>query len=330
MLILDDNATCANIVKEQVSRWGMVPFAAGTLREARDVIEQGARSARPIRVAILDADLPDATGCGVVQTLSRLEIPPSSIVVALSAVSSPAEIVRYDELGVAAYVMKPIKPAELQAALVAAVGLATSHATAPAMGNGRQPTSPRGLKVLVAENSPFSQKLAIGQLEHFGHTATVVANGRDAVAAFRAGRFDAILMDVQMPGMDGMEATAAIRRLEEATGGHVPIIAMTAHTFQADCHRCLEAGMDAYVTKPVRSHELGMYWPGFAAPRSRSVLRTSSAVSIMPLVTRRSIGKPPGRPLNTTAACYATCRGHFSTRRPGSSRDSRSSSTGRT
>jgi two-component system, sensor histidine kinase and response regulator len=117
-------------------------------------------------------------------------------------------------------------------------------------------TSQRRLRILVAEDSPVNQKVVIRLLEKWGHTVVVVHNGREALAALDGQRFDVVLMDIQMPEMDGYEATAARRVQEETTGTHVPIIAMTAHAMQGDRERCLEAGMDGYVAKPIRAKEL--------------------------------------------------------------------------
>ena len=115
---------------------------------------------------------------------------------------------------------------------------------------------PRSLAVLIAEDNPINQRLAAKLLEKQGHTVALAANGREAIDAWRAGRYDLILMDVQMPEVDGFAATRAIRECETGTGGRIPIIALTAHTLQGDRERCLEAGMDAYVTKPIRPEEL--------------------------------------------------------------------------
>jgi two-component system sensor histidine kinase/response regulator len=120
----------------------------------------------------------------------------------------------------------------------------------------RASRSTRRLEVLLAEDNAINQMLAIRILENLGHRATVVGNGREALSAARAGRFDLVIMDVQMPDVDGFEATAAIRKLEKTTGEHIPIIAMTAHAMKGDRERCLAAGMDGYVSKPIRVGDL--------------------------------------------------------------------------
>jgi CheY-like chemotaxis protein len=149
--------------------------------------------------------------------------------------------------------MKPVKQSELFDAIVAALGISTVEDEADGSPPGR---NVRRLRILLAEDSLVNQKLAVGLLEKYGHTVVVANNGREAAAVVQAQKFDLVLMDVQMPEMDGLQAAEAIRERENTAGGHVPIIAMTAHAMKGDRERCLDAGMDDYVSKPIRSQEL--------------------------------------------------------------------------
>jgi len=175
----------------------------------------------------------------------------------LSSAGQHADAARCRAMGITSYVTKPIKQSELLTAMMTVLGAASRDADgSPLAAREALGTSQRRLRILVAEDSPVNQKLMVRLLEKWGHTVVVAHNGREALAALDEQRFDAVLMDIQMPEMDGFEATAAIRTQEETTGPHVPIIAMTAHAMQGDRERCLEVGMDGYVAKPIRAREL--------------------------------------------------------------------------
>ena len=160
-------------------------------------------------------------------------------------------------LGVAAHVLKPCKPSDLLKVLLRVLGKAVAEET---LTTGRPrpiaPPTANRLHILLAEDSLMNQKLAVGLLTKWGHTVHVVANGLAAVEAWEQGGFDLILMDVQMPDMNGREATAEIRRREAQSGRHIPIIALTAHALHSDRDNCLAAGMDGYVSKPIRQIDL--------------------------------------------------------------------------
>jgi CheY-like chemotaxis protein/HPt (histidine-containing phosphotransfer) domain-containing protein len=168
------------------------------------------------------------------------------------------------DLGVAAWLTKPVKQSSLLDAIMTALGpgcTAEEPGAAPAAAEAGRP-----LRLLLAEDTPVNQKLAVTLLEKRGHHVTVVGTGRAAVEAVEKEPFDAVLMDVQMPEMDGLEAAAAVREREKGTGRHVPIIAMTAHAMKGDKERCLAAGMDGYVSKPIRARELFAALERLAAP----------------------------------------------------------------
>ncbi len=166
-----------------------------------------------------------------------------------------------ERLGIAAYLLKPIKQSELLEAIEVALGILGTRRAQPSQADQRRFRG-RSLRILLAEDSLVNQQLAVALLQGEGHTVSVVSNGREAVAAVDhgytvpAGDFDLALMDVQMPEMDGLEATAIIRANERNSGRHLPIIAMTAHALKGDRERCLAAGMDAYTSKPIDAEEL--------------------------------------------------------------------------
>jgi CheY-like chemotaxis protein len=170
------------------------------------------------------------------------------------------------ELGISAYLTKPVSQSELREAVFMLLerasanlpgdGLITRHAI-------HEKHAASSLKILLAEDNPVNQTLAVRMLEKRGHKVRVAGNGREALAALETEAFDLVLMDIQMPEMDGLEATAAVRQRERSTGKHLPIVAMTAHAMKGDDRRCLDAGMDGYLAKPIRSEELHALLDGF-------------------------------------------------------------------
>jgi CheY-like chemotaxis protein len=161
---------------------------------------------------------------------------------------------RLEALGVVASLMKPVKQSELLDAVSVALGMV--EAREGPVRTGAEVASLPPLRILLAEDSVVNQKLAIGLLHKYGHEVTVANNGIEAVEQWSSGAYDVVLMDIEMPQMNGIQATAELRARERTTGRHVPIVAMTAHALQGDEQRCLDAGMDAYVSKPIRTQHL--------------------------------------------------------------------------
>jgi CheY-like chemotaxis protein len=175
----------------------------------------------------------------------------------LSSADRGGELARCRELGITVYLRKPVKQSELLNAVLTALGtLPDALETAPGPAGVPTPGVPRGLRILVAEDNEFNQELAISLLQKWGHAAVVAGDGKAALAAWEREPFDLILMDLQMPDMDGLAVTEAIRAKERATNTHVPIVALTAHAMRGDRERCLAAGMDAHASKPIRAAEL--------------------------------------------------------------------------
>jgi PAS domain S-box-containing protein len=255
ILVVDDNATTRQILAELVARWGLEPALASGALEGLGVLRQAKDSDRPFRVALVDAAMPETDGFAFVQRAREQIDAELPMIMMLASGDRPGDISRCERLGVAAYLLKPIKPSELFDAVVVALGIhAPEEEAAESAIKGPQLVRP--LKILLAEDSLVNQKLVRALLERRGHSVTVANHGQEAVAAFALQRFDAILMDIQMPEMDGLEATAAIRVAERQSGIHTPIVAMTAHVLQGDRERCLEAGMDEYLAKPIRARRL--------------------------------------------------------------------------
>jgi len=255
ILVVDDNATNRQILEELLLRWGLQPVLASGAAEGLAHLGQAKQAGRPLSVALIDATMPETNGFTLVEQIRAQIDPALPCIMMLTSGDRPGDISRCERLGVAAYLLKPIKRSELFDALVMAMGISAPEeeaAEAPAKG----PQAARPLKILLAEDSLVNQKLVRALLERRGHSVVVASNGHEAVAAFMSQHFDLVLMDIQMPEMDGLEATAAIRVAERSWGTHTPIVAMTAHVLQGDRERCLEAGMDEYLPKPVRARRL--------------------------------------------------------------------------
>jgi CheY-like chemotaxis protein len=182
-------------------------------------------------------------------------------------------------MGVAAYLTKPVKQSELFDAIMLTLGVVTPEDESLQSAAAQDLPRLRPLRVLLAEDSLVNQKVATALLESHGHQVVVVTNGREAIATLRSQPFDLLLMDVQMPEMDGLEATETIRAKERQTGEHIPIIAMTAHALAGDRERCLEAGMDAYIAKPIHAREV---FEAIATLLGESARSTEAAPSVLP------------------------------------------------
>jgi signal transduction histidine kinase/CheY-like chemotaxis protein/HPt (histidine-containing phosphotransfer) domain-containing protein len=277
VLVVDDNATNRCILEEMLRNWHMRPTAASDGPAALATLQQAAAAGKPYPLVLLDAWMPDVDGFELAQQIARSPELAGSRLIILASADQRADLNRCRDLGLAAYLTKPVKQSELFDTILTALhpARANGKAVTQHVPQSRLPATvkvmpSRSLQVLLAEDNPINQRLAILMLEKLGHQVTVVGNGTQAVAAVERQPFDVILMDVQMPEMGGFEATAAIRRREPAIGRRVPIIAMTAHALKGDRERCLEAGMDGYLSKPLRSSELQAvletYVPPLKAP----------------------------------------------------------------
>jgi two-component system, sensor histidine kinase and response regulator len=253
VLVVDDNATNRRILDEMLGAWHLRGTSVESGAAALDMLAGAADAGDPFQLAIIDALMPDMDGFGLVERLRQNRRFASLKVIMLTSAGPWAEHGRGRRHAVVS-VTKPVKHSDLLDAIVTAMGAAPAAPRAPDRPAPSRPLRP--LRVLLAEDNAVNQKVVIGMLAKQGHEITVVDNGRDAVAAVGRETFDIVLMDVQMPEMGGVEATEAIRKAEIGSTAHVPIVAMTAHAMKGDRERFLAAGMDAYVSKPLRIDEV--------------------------------------------------------------------------
>ncbi len=255
-LIVDDNAANRVLLKEMLEKWGVDAAVAPDALAALRLMREAAAAAAPFSLILQDADMPGRDGFWLAEQIkSDLRHPAASIVM-LGTSNLASDAARCKELGIHTYLTKPISQAELHTALQTS-SQAGIMAELPCLEHKIAATAyvlPR--RILLAEDNLVNRKLAVRLLEKRGCSVSVACNGLQAVAKSGTEDFDVVLMDVQMPEMDGLQATAAIRNREAATGKHVPIFAVTAHAMAGDRDRCLTAGMDGYLSKPIRWEEL--------------------------------------------------------------------------
>ena len=256
VLIVDDNATNRRILVEILNLWMMKPFAVASVKEAMQELQKMADAGNPYEMILTDACMPEFDGFSLASQIKVHRELCRSMIMMLTSGDRPGDVRRCKELGISAYLVKPIKQSELLDAILVAIGgdsvLTGHHPTSAAV---HRKTANRK-SILLAEDSLINQKLAIGLLEKWGHRVTVANTGLEAVTLSENQEFDLVLMDVQMPELDGLDATRAIRQREAQSGKHLPIVAMTAHAMKGDRERCLEVGMDDYLMKPIRAEEL--------------------------------------------------------------------------
>ena len=263
VLIVDDNATNRTILRETVAHWHMKADEAQGGSQAIELMEAAKNGGHPYRLVLLDAHMPEVDGFEVAARIQRDPGLAKAFVVMLTSAGSKGDAARCSELDIKAYLAKPIRRADLLEAIKLALIGQPEPAKPLSVTSSPATASQRHFKILLAEDNLVNQKVAVRFLEKRGHTVVLVETGKQALAAWQQESFDLILMDVQMPEMDGFEATALIRKQEtsrsqeiageqqQSTAAHIPIVAMTAHAMVGDRERCLEAGMDDYVSKPI-------------------------------------------------------------------------------
>jgi len=256
VLIVDDNATNRLILEEMTSRWHMRPTCVDSGREALAIMMEAAGSTDPFAVVLLDVMMPEMDGFSVAEQIKSRQELSRAIIIILSSLNSKGGAARCESLGIAKYLLKPVGSSDLFDAIVATVSKTSTAPERPTGSAAAIDQDPPGWQILLAEDNFVNQRVAVALLEKHNCTVVVANNGKEALEALACQRFDVILMDVQMPEMDGIEATAAIREKEQQSGTHIPIIAMTAHTMKGDRERFLRAGMDDYVPKPINIKQL--------------------------------------------------------------------------
>jgi PAS domain S-box-containing protein len=257
VLVADDHATSRRLLEDLLTGWRMAPTAVEDGERALAELRDAAARGRRFPVLLVDAHMPGLDGFELVRRVRQQPELAGAVVLMLSSLDHPGDTARCAELGVAAFLGKPVKPAELLRTLIDLLDAsAGGREPADAAAEGDTPPVLPPLRVLLAEDNAVNQKLVVRLLQRGGHTVTVAENGRQALEVLLAQPFDLVLMDVQMPEMDGLEVTRALRGAEKETGRHVPVVALTAHAMPGDRERCLAAGMDSYLTKPVEPREL--------------------------------------------------------------------------
>ncbi|MHB8903186.1 MAG: response regulator, partial [Thermoguttaceae bacterium] len=256
ILVVDDNQTNRRILEEMLKNWQMEPIVTESGPEALRALDQSRNAGRPVRLILSDVNMPEMDGFDLAARVNASPIHGGTKLILLTSASRSGDSQRCRELGISSHLMKPVKQSALLDAIAAAVGTAVIDdrpSKSAAGSSASEAGNPKPLKILLAEDNPVNQKFAVRVLEKRGHSVEVAATGKQAIEAWGRGQCDVVLMDVQMPEMDGFEATAWIRRQEPTVGRRTPIIAMTAHAMKGDRERCLDAGMDGYVTKPIQA-----------------------------------------------------------------------------
>ncbi|HVP58154.1 MAG TPA: response regulator, partial [bacterium] len=257
VLVVDDNARSRRLLEETLGHWHMESSSVESGQAALEALEVAKAAGRPYKLGLVDARMPEMDGFRLCERIRSSKGFDDTLLIMLTSGGKSGDGARCRKLGISAYLVKPVKQADLWEAIMLTLG--TRDRDGEVRGLITQHTlreSRRSLHILVAEDSPINLKLVVKMLEKRGHTVGVATNGREVLNALEKQRFDLVLMDVQMPEMDGLEATVAIREQEKKTGGHIPIIAMTAHAMKGDRERCIDIGMDAYVSKPIRAQEI--------------------------------------------------------------------------
>lgn len=255
-LIVDDNYTNRRVLQGMLTRWGMRPTAVEGGRAALQALEIAKSTGHPFPLILLDGQMPEMDGFALAEQIQK---DPGLLAVTIMMLTSAGHLgdaARCRELGISAYLVKPIRQTELVDAICQVLNKVSKARNIPLVTRHTLQENKHRSRVLLVEDNAVNQTLAVRLLEKRGYSVTVAGNGREAVEAFENNQFDVVLMDIQMPEMDGFEATATIRAKEKLTAGHVPIIAITAHALKGDQERCISAGMDGYISKPIRTNEL--------------------------------------------------------------------------
>jgi CheY-like chemotaxis protein len=256
VIVVDDNATNRMIVTEMTESWGMAVVAAEGGESALATMRRAYAGGNGLRLAIIDGQMPGMSGFELAEQIRQDPQLASAMIMMLTSTDQSGDAARCRQLGIAAYLVKPIRKSELLSAILSTLG--TSALPSPTRHPARKVPNPgkRGLRILLVEDNPVNQTVGLRMLEKMGHATALANNGKEALARIAQEKFELVLMDVQMPEMDGLTATQHIRELEKKTGGHLPIVAMTARAMRGDREECLTAGMDGYISKPIAPEEL--------------------------------------------------------------------------
>ena len=257
VLVVDDNMTNRVILKEMLQSWRMKPEVASSGPEAIALIGEALGRQEGFGLFLLDLSMPEMDGFELIRRIKEIDGAQDVPIIILTSADRVGDLQQARDLGAQGYLVKPVRPSDLLDTIMAIKGATSSeHRLEVPITEHTLPEFRRKYNILLAEDNPVNQKVAIHLLQKKGHRVTVVENGRQALEIIEKEKFDLVLMDVQMPEMDGFEATRQIRQREQSTGQHLPVVAMTAHAMKGDREKCLEAGMDDYVAKPLYPEEL--------------------------------------------------------------------------
>jgi len=282
VLLVDDNRTNRRILEGMLGRWEMNSSTAQDGEEALTKLSEAQEAGAPFALILTDMHMPGMDGFELIEKIRQRPGASTATIMMLTSAGHRGDAARCQELGVSAYLLKPIRQSELREAIARVLGAREQKGAIPlitrySLQDARE--APDSLRILLAEDNPVNQRLASRLLEKRGHFVVVAANGREALEALEKGSFDLVFMDVQMPVMDGFEATTAIRKKEAASGMHVPVVALTAHAMKGDREKCLAGGMDEYLTKPIRPQELDEILKSYLARRVETTEAHESTLS---------------------------------------------------
>jgi len=273
----------------------MVPTVASDGEQALALYQTAIEQGQPFSLVLTDMHMPKMDGFDLIGRLKGASAPCNSTIMMLTSGGQRGDAQRCQALGIAAYLLKPVRQAELREAIIRVLSSGQSKELSPMITRSslrERAVGNKTLKILLAEDNLVNQKLASRLLEKRNHSVTAVLNGREALAALERNNFDLVLMDMQMPEMDGFEATRRLREQEQSTGKHQPVIAMTALAMNGDRERCMAVGMDAYLSKPIRPQELDEILDSFlvskedSSPEAENGLGLNGSVEVMELLDR--------------------------------------------
>lgn len=273
VLVVDDNRTNRRILEGMLKRWGMRSASVEGGEEALMQLAMARDAGNPYSLILTDMHMPKMDGFALIERIRQRPELSAATIMMLTSAGHRGDAERCEELGVSAYLLKPIRQSELHEAIARVLGAREHKGAIPlitrySLQDARD--SATVLRLLLVEDNQVNKLLAVRLLEKRGHRVVVAGNGREALEALEKENFDLVLMDVQMPEMDGLEATAAIRRAERGTAKHQPVVAMTAHAMKGDRERCRAAGMDGYLSKPIRPQELDKVLDRYVTIRRRT------------------------------------------------------------